>query len=95
MPNTDLRLFEGYDPAFPALGARHVVKAKPECTIVAEFSDGRPFVALSEVGKGRVLSFAAPWNGRDAEAFSTWREYGRFVGRCVRWVARDLELRAE
>lgn len=85
-----LVFFEGYDPVFPAFGAHQILGAKPGARVIARFEDGTPFVALGTSGKGRVLSMGAIWNHGSGTAFRQWREYGRFVGRCVRWTARDM-----
>ncbi len=87
-----LRLFEGYDPAFPDFGAHQMLKAKPGARVIARFTDGTPFVALQEAGKGRTLALGAIWNHGSGRAFRQWAQYGRFIGRCVRWLGRDLEL---
>ena len=60
--------------------------------MIARFGDGTPFATLGTAGKGRVLSLGAIWNHGSGAAFRQWKEYGRFVGRCVRWTAGDLEM---
>lgn len=86
------RFFEGYEPAFPTFGAHHLLQARPGAMVVAAFDDGTPFLALGSAGKGRVLALGAIWNHGSGAAFRQWREYGRFVGRCVRWTAGDLDV---
>lgn len=86
-----LRFFEGYEPVFPAFGARQRLQAGAGAEVVAEFGDGMPFMVLGTAGKGRVLCLAAIWNHASGSAFREWREYGRFIGRCVRWTAGDLQ----
>lgn len=86
----ELVFFEGYDPVFPPFGAHQLLRAKPGAQVIAQFDDGTPFVTLGSAGKGRVLSMGAIWNHGSGAAFRQWREYGRFIGRCVRWTARDL-----
>jgi len=83
--------FEGYDPVFPMFGAHQRLTAKPGARVLARFTDGAPFAALGEAGKGRVLCLGAIWNHGSGKAFRQWPQYGRFVGRCVRWVARDVD----
>ena len=58
----------------------------------ARFADGTPFVTFGRYGEGRTLAMGAIWNHGSGRAFRQWREYGRFIGRCVRVVAGDLEL---
>jgi len=86
-----LTFFEGYDPAFPAFAAHQILRAKPDAEVIARFADGTPFVTLGTAGKGRVLCLGAIWNHGSGTAFRQWREYGRFIGRCVRWTAGDLK----
>jgi uncharacterized membrane protein len=87
----ELTFFEGYDPVFPPFGAHQLLRARPGAEVVARFADGTPFLALGSAGKGRVLALGAIWNHGSGTAFRQWREYGRFVGRCVRWTAGDLQ----
>lgn len=83
--------FEGYDAVFPPFGAHQTLSEKPGSRVIARFSDGTPFATLGEAGKGRTLALGAIWNHGSGRAFRQWREYGRFVGRCVRWVGHDLD----
>ena len=85
------RFFEGYDPAFPRFGAHQRLSAKPGARVIARFDNGAPFATLGTAGKGRVLCLGAIWNHGSGKAFRQWPHYGRFIGRCVRWVARDLD----
>lgn len=86
-----LTFFEGYDPVFPAFGAHQLLKAKPDADVIARFADGTPFVTLGTAGRGRVLCLGAIWNHGSGTAFRQWPNYGRFIGRCVRWTAGDLK----
>ena len=83
--------FEGYDAVFPPFGAHQTLSEKPGSRVIARFSDGTPFATLGEAGKGRTLALGAIWNHGSGRAFRQWRESGRFVGRCVRWVGHDLD----
>ena len=83
--------FEGYDPVFPRFGAHQRLREKAGTRVLARFSDGTPFAVLGTAGRGRVLSLGAIWNHGSGKAFREWPAYGRFIGRCVRWIARDLE----
>lgn len=82
--------FEKYDPTFPPFGAHQVLRAKPGAQVIAQFEDGTPFVTLGTAGRGRVLCVGAIWNCGSGAAFRQWRQYGTFIGRCVRWTAKDL-----
>ena len=86
----ELVFFEGYDPAFPAFGAHQLLRARPGSDVIAQFEDGTPFVTLGTAGEGRVLAMGAIWNHGSGAAFRQWPRYGTFIGRCVRWTARDL-----
>ena len=86
-----VRLFEGYDPVFPPFGAHQLLRAKLGARVLAQFTDGTPFVTLGQAGKGRVLALGAIWNYGSGKAFRQWPNYGRFVGRAVRWAAKDLD----
>jgi uncharacterized membrane protein len=85
------KLFEGYDPVFPPFGAHQLLKTKAGARVLAQFTDGTPFVTLGQAGKGRVLALGAIWNHASGRAFRQSPNYGRFVGRAVRWVAKDLD----
>jgi uncharacterized membrane protein len=82
--------FEGYDARLPDFGAHNRLGTKPEARVLARFSDGSPFIALGEAGEGRVLCLGAIWNHGSGRAFRQWPNYGRLIGRCVRWTAGDL-----
>lgn len=84
------RLFEGYEPDFPPFGAYQILKPKTGAVVLAEFDNGAPFITAWQVGKGRVLSLSAIWNHGPGTAFKHWKQYGRFIGRCIRWTAGDL-----
>lgn len=86
------RLFEGYEPAIPAFGAHQRLTAKPQARVLARFADGAPFIALDEAGNGRVMVLGGIWNHGSGRAFTEWSDYGRLIGRSVRWLGRDLEL---
>jgi uncharacterized membrane protein len=88
-----LVFFEKYDPTFPPFGAHQVLTAKPGAEVIAQFEDGTPFVTLGAAGKGRVLCMGAIWNCASGTAFREWRQYGTFIGRCVRWTGGDMRAR--
>lgn len=88
-----VRLFEGYEPTIPPFGAHQRLSAKPDATVLARFADGSPFIALGEAGAGRVMVLGGIWNHGSGRRFASWDRYGTLIGRSVRWLGRDLELR--
>ena len=89
---TEARLFEKYEAVFPALAAHHRCRPAKGARVLAVFDDGSPFMACASAGDGRVLCFTAPWHGEDGAAFRHWPRYGTLLGRCVRWLGKELPL---
>jgi len=83
--------FKDYEPGFPAFGAHQMLREKAGARVIARFTDGTAFVTLGEPGRGRTLALGAIWNHGSGRQFRMWEQYGRFIGRCVRWVAHDLD----
>lgn len=78
---------DGLDQTWPAILGYQKLTAREDATVLAEV-EGRPLLAVREVGDGRTLAYASDisphWAPRE---FMAWAGYGRLFGNAVTWLA--------
>ena len=78
---------QGLDAEWPAILGYQKLAAKEDAQVLAEV-EGRPLLAVREVGEGRTLAYASDisphWAPLD---FMTWDGYAKLFGQAVTWLA--------
>ena len=78
---------QGLDETWPAILGYQKLIAKDDATVLAEV-EGRPLLAVREVGDGRTLAYASDISPHWApKEFMAWPGYGRLFGNAVTWLA--------
>ena len=78
---------DGLDDEWPHLLGYQKLTAKGDATVLAE-ADGRPLLAVREVGEGRSAAFASDISPHWApQEFMQWPGYARLWDNLVRWLA--------
>ena len=81
-------LMEGYSAQdFPAILGIDVTYPKPEATVQLTTAEG-PLLATKRYGLGKTLAFTSDLSGRWGQHWLRWDDFGKFVGRMVKWVEK-------